>query len=179
MTVVETLDTAVTLTRSADGVRRLTGLIVPWDVEIVYAGAVESFAPGSLSAAEGQPVPLRFGHLADRGHEPAPVGVLERSADTDAGLWGEFRLLDSPAAANSVAAVEAGLVTGLSAEFRNLDRAGSGGQGRIRRARLHGAALVERPAYDGARVTSIRSLRPVWDSWHAWLTTLGPTQEGP
>jgi len=157
-----------------DGGRWIAGIAMPWDQPVTIGGRTEEFAPGGLTLRADRPVPLRYGHQSHQEGEPVPVGVVARSVDTDGGLWVEARMLDTPGALNAYAAVEAGLVTGLSVEFsRASGMRGRGGQGRVEDGVGNGVALTERPIYAGARITEVRARTPRLDAVRAWLDERG------
>lgn len=143
--------------RSADGTRWISGIAVPWDECITFDGDDEVFPRGSLRVAD-KPVPLRWQH--DR--IDIPIGVIDSWEDRDEGLWVDCRLFDTDDARGAWQAADAEIARGFSIEFDNEDPGpgitnGIGPQGRITRAVMYGLSLVERPAYEGARIESIRS----------------------
>jgi len=160
--------------RAGDDGRWIAGILMPWDQPVIVAGQPEEFAPGGLVLRSTRRVPLRYGHQTHHEGEPVPVGVVTRGVDTADGLWIEARMLDTPGAVNAYAAVEAGLVTGLSVEFsRASGLRGGGGQGRVHDGVANGAVLTERPIYAGARITEVRARTPRLDAARAWLDDRG------
>ena len=163
--------------RSAADGRYIAGLAVPWDTEITHRGQRESFAPGSLRADSGV-VLMRYGHLGTPSAMPVPIGEVVDTADTGDGLWAEARIADGPLSDQAYAAAAAGLVRGLSVEFRTRahGRARDGrdrGQGRITDAVMVGLVLTEQPAYAAARVTQVRAATPRLDAWRGWYRRCG------
>lgn len=143
--------------RSADGVRWISGIAVPWDEMITYAGGEEVFVRGSLVAAD-KAIPLRWQHDAI----DIPIGVVETTEDRPEGLWVDCRLFDTDAARGAWQSADAGIAGGFSIEFDNEAPGpgitnGIGAQGAVRQATMYGLSLVEDPAYEGARIESIRN----------------------
>lgn len=153
--------------RSEGGRQYISGLAVPWDVEILFGGKPESFAPGSLTQAPV--VPFRYAHRGMAEALPVPIGKLADASDTTAGLWVDMRLTDTAEARAVWAAADDDIVTGLSIEFQNRADHPPGGQGRVTDAILTAVALVERPAYQDARVTHVRARRPYMDDLNEWI----------
>ena len=159
----------------ADGGRFISGIAVPWNVEIAIRGRKESFAPGGLRIRGDDVVPLRYGHQSQDESFPMPVGRIVEAVDTDVGLWVEARMLEKPggglipAAEHAYALADQGIVRGMSVEFgRSSGMSGGGAQGRVGDGIMRGVVLTERPIYKSAGVTAVRARTPRLDSWIEW-----------
>lgn len=139
-----------------DGTRRIAGLMVPWDQRITHHGKPKLFAAGSVKASS-EPVPLRYQHLSAVDALPVPIGVLTEAVDTDAGLWGEFKVFSNASADAAYDAANAGLIKGLSIEVHEQPAASDG---TVTAAELVGCALVNEPAFAAARVTEVHARTP-------------------
>ena len=177
--------TAAAMRASADGATlTVSGLIVPWDVEVTVDGRPEVWRRGALDAQMATPagragVTLDVGHLSEPGAGPvpavAPVGRLTDTRADPAGQWASFRLEDSDAARTAWALARAGTLDSFSVFFVPL---GSGrdeaagrarridhrGRGEITDAVLLSVALTDRPVYTVTAVTAVtaaaRALHP-------------------
>ena len=155
------------------GIRWIDGLIVPWDIEIMWGGRPEKIAPGGLVHDRGgPPVPLRYQHLNQEGAIPVPVGVLHRALDIEEGLWGEFRIMAHPLAVGAYETVQERMIRGLSPEYVNRSAGArharqQTGQGTVTDGVLNGVALVHKPAYKEARVVNVRARTPHADKVRA------------
>ena len=132
---------------AAEG-RELRGLALPYGVETLFAGVRERFEPGSASST-GEAV-LNVHHREDRplAREPGTL-TFESRAD------GLYLRADLPATAESddaLALVRAGILTGLSLEFRADKEKMVAGVRVIERATVAGVALVARAAYKTTQV---------------------------
>ncbi len=161
------------LLRAANDVRWVSGIAVPWNDPISYMGEQEMFERGSL-IPQSEPIPLRWQH--DK--VDIPIGVVDSWENRDEGLWVECRLLDSDAANAAWQAAYEGLARGFSIEFDNMAPApgiasGFGAQGTVTRAKMVGLSLVENPAYERAKIVSVRDAeecaKPIMDLAEKWL----------
>lgn len=122
---------------------RLTGTLMRYGERA--SDRAEVFEPGSLEWPAGGVV-LRRQH--DRA---APIARMVPE------VRGREVVIDSPlpdttAGRDAAREVRAGLLTGLSVEFRAALQSHAAGERRIKRALLTGAGLVDSPSYAGSRV---------------------------
>ena len=122
---------------------RLTGVLLTYGERA--SDRAEVFEPGSLEWPAGGVV-LRRQH--DRA---APIARMVPE------VRGREVVIDSPlpdttAGRDAAREVRAGLLTGLSVEFRPALQSHAAGERRIKRALLTGAGLVDSPSYAGSRV---------------------------
>lgn len=137
--------------------RRLDGLALPYGVSIIApeTGAIERWAPGAFRAesrrwaSRGDGARLPF--LNRHGGEV--VGTIDELVDTPAGLRFRGELLETAAARDYAAQVDAG-ANGISVEYDMTSRGRrlSSGGTEYTDGRLFAIAGSHAPAYDGARV---------------------------
>lgn len=150
---------------TAQAVRRIEGIAVPYDTWARVPGGWERFTRGAFtdSIATNPRVPLLASHDADRW----PIGIAEQFDDRPDGLHVVWRIdVDDPAAAEALRKVEDGYLTGLSIGFMpdyrtddlTVDRDGMAWITR-HTARLLEVSLVSTPAYVGAQVTHVRCIQ--------------------
>ena len=128
-------------TRQSPG--RLTGVLLTYGERA--GDRPETFEAGSLEWPEDGVV-LRRQHNRQAPITRVVPEVRGREVVIDAPLP------DTAAGRDAAREVRAGLLTGLSVEFRARLQAHAGGLRRIKRALLTGAGLVDDPSYLGSRV---------------------------
>lgn len=133
--------------RAGDG-RTLSGLAVPYAVETKFAGRRERFEAGA-AVSTGEAV-LNLHHRIDRPLAREP-GTLRFESRAD-GLHMTADLPETAEANDALALVRAGVLRGLSVEFRADVERMAGGVRVIEKAMIGGAALVARAAYPTTRV---------------------------
>lgn len=105
--------------------------------------------------AKGRPVPVLWQHRSD-----TPIGVWEKLAEDDKGLFGEGRLLADAVsqAKEALALLKAGAVTGLSIGYwvRNSSYDEKTGIRTLTKLDLVEISLVTFPANDAARVDAVK-----------------------
>jgi len=119
---------------------------------------MEVFAPGAFARAAKAPdrVAFKYRHgeaLADW------IGRGMSFEETDEGLSGAFRVIQSAFGDQALALVDEGIMRGVSVGFAVLGREKRTPEGHVLRDRCHLAevSLVPVPAYDGAAITGRRS----------------------
>lgn len=140
-----TLQVAGRLTAADTGARTLSGVLLPYATPgRTSAGRVTASA-GSLTLPDDPgEVSLNIEHDYTR-----PVGRASGLTDTDAGLQARFLVANTRAGDDLLEEVREGLRTHLSVEVDDpVIRAG-----RLVGGRLTAAAVVVRPAFDGADLT--------------------------
>lgn len=179
---------------TTDSLTMLRGLAVPYGVETDIGWFMESFAPGSLgkSARESAAaLPLMLFHGAEGGGSPLPAGSIARWDEQDVGLYGEWRIADTPEAQNAARLAKDGHLNFMSVRFQPIrstwtfvdDPALSTAKDSVVRdeARLLETSMVTTPAYNGAAIQWVRSATPareraakrrVADEWRAELERL-------
>lgn len=162
-TFVELLDVEV---RDAGGGRHeLEGLCVPYNDPTRRAGPdPEVFRPGAFASAASAAAKIRLTEYhpgSDTGRRP--IGVATAFEERAAGLFGKFRFYNTPQGRAAWENAREGTYGGLSVGFV-ADRDVKTSAGReILSARLHHVALVDEPAYEGARVLAVRAASRVED----------------
>lgn len=126
--------------------RTLSGLLVPYNREGVYAGGREVFLAGAFGPSPSIEA-VNLQHVAGAVIATAPR--LEVRAD---GVHLEAELVVEPIGDVAVALVKRRSARGLSCEFRCVRDERAGGLRRIVEAELVGGALVDRAAYPDAGV---------------------------
>jgi hypothetical protein len=143
--------------------RTITGIAVPFDSEtqIAERGRVftERFAPGAFDASiakRGNRIPVLLMH-DDRA---LPIGKPVGFRSTADGLIMDARISDTTDGNDALTLVRDGVLSGLSVGFSVPD----GGETWtdtstrvITRANLHEVSVVNFPAYDDARIQSVRA----------------------
>lgn len=130
---------------------------IPYGVITHKAGArPERFRAGAFATAPANAGKIR---LRDANHakERLPVGVAQTLDDRQDGLYGEYRVYNTPEGRAALENVKEGVYTGVSVGFYAEDEDLVDGVREVRRAQLHHVSLVEEPAYDDARILAVRS----------------------
>jgi hypothetical protein len=148
---------------TGDG-RTLYGRAVPYHVVGDVGKFQERFLPGCFSrqlAASGTGhIKLYDAHDARLRGQPH-VGKTETLRDQPDGLYGEWRLFDTPAGNAALTMVKEGEITGLSIGFKPGEGGGSrkASDGVIERlsGHLDHVALTSEPVYAEAAVLAVRS----------------------
>lgn len=131
--------------------RRLSGIVMPYgEVSPTWRERFEAGAFGDVSAVD---VILNRQHDPSRPLARTGGGGLSLDDGADA-LRMAASLPDVAEARDAAALVAAGILRGLSVEFRAIDEADEGGVRVIRRAELRGLAVVDRAGYPGATVAA-------------------------
>lgn len=156
----QTLHLPYKLRAAADGT--LTGICVPYGEVSHFTehSGGERFVRGAFaesiavqSRSRSTKVRLKSLHS-----EAMPVGVATELREEDDGLYGTFRLYDTPEGRAARERAHDGVYGGLSIEFRPVDeQRGGDGVTEVRKAMLHAVALELEPAYEGAKVLAVRS----------------------
>jgi HK97 family phage prohead protease len=151
------------LTVTGDG-RLMYGRAVPYNVTADLGSYKERFVPGvfsrQLAAATNGFVKLYDSHetrLTGRAH----IGKTEELREQPDGLYGAWRIFDTPAGNTALTMYREGEITGLSIGFKPNPGAGSRktADGVIERlsGHLDHVALTSEPVYAGASVLAVRS----------------------
>lgn len=127
----------------------------------------ERFAPGAFTRSLEQTaskVSMFVQH--DRRAIPLARGLVDWQ-ETDGGLDGAFRLIDTSAADDALVAIREGVMDSFSVGFRGL-RAEQDGDTTVRtEAALLEVSLVTSPAYSGALVGGVRTADDLLDAWES------------
>lgn len=153
-------------TRESGGRHELEGLCVPFDQVTVKAGPQpEMFVRGAFAEIDAKVVgKIRLTDY-NHSHERRPVGVATVLEERAPGLWGRFRFYDTPEGRSAYENVREETYGGLSIGFYPRAEEIRGGIRTITSAALHHVSLVDEPAYDDARIVSVRSALQDYD----WL----------
>ena len=133
--------------------RSLAGALVRYgDVAVLPWGVRERIEPGAFGAdVVESDVVLNVHHDRSRPIARTQGGGLELTDGADA-LAMSADLPETREADDALALVRAGVLRGLSVEFRVLDERLENGTRVITRARLEGAGVVDKPAYPASKV---------------------------
>lgn len=142
--------------------RTISGLVIPWG-KIARSGFSKwKFAEGSLHWSSEARVKLNLNHNFDQA-----IGVGVRLQSTSQGLDGTYKIARGEEGDRALSLAEDGVLDGFSAEVYFDDEAGDEWQPDpsdesvrlVRRGTLRGTALTGFPAFDDARVTSVKASR--------------------
>ena len=142
--------------------RIVEGIVVPWGETSFMTPDPrgERFTAGSLTrsvAERGDRVKLFVTHDHDR----AVGRALAWDTEHRAGLWGRFRIAETPAGDEVLGEVAEGMLDAFSIGFRAIRaKRGADGAREILEAALHETSLCPTGAYDGARVLAMRTPTP-------------------
>lgn len=133
--------------------REVTGIAVPWDQEIVIGSYRESIAPGACEPIEN---PKLFSL-----HRSA-IGRLTAWSDTSEGWEITARISETPLGDEMYTLLRDGVIDRMSIGFEPVEHTetrGEDGSVTIRhtKVRIYEVSLVPFPAYDGAKVSAVRS----------------------
>jgi uncharacterized protein len=143
--------------------RIVGGIAVPYGQVSYVTGNPrgEMFLPGSVTRSVGKRKDtLKL--FMDHDHK-SPIGTLLRhDARRDDGLWTEWRIAETPPGDAALVQILAGMYDSFSVGFRTIkDGFGGDGAREIREADILEISLVALGAYEGARVTELRSPAPL------------------
>lgn len=158
----DTLERREFVIRAVDtDTRTVTGIAVPFDQEVRIAGwfddYFESVAPGACEAREGEPKAFWL-------HRQI-VGKATTYRDTDEGWEVSLRISETPTGDEVYTLAKDGVVDRMSIGFEPVEHTETvddDGRKHIRRTRINvrEVSLVPFPAYDGAKVSDVRSATP-------------------
>lgn len=143
----------------------LSGVVLRYGDTADLPWGRERFERGALAAGD---VLLNVQH--DRGRPLAryPGGGLELELGADA-VSMRATLPDTSDARDLAALVRAGVMRGLSVEFRPVDERIEAGVRVVSRAALTGIAVVDEPAYPDSQIAAMRAaMRPAPRRWRSW-----------
>lgn len=133
--------------------REFTGIGVPWNTEIEMFGGMwrEKFHPGSVENAETALILWR--------HDD-PIGRVTTAEETEDGMQITGKLSDTERGREAYQLLKDGVITRMSIGFEPLeytiDETDDTDAITYTRVRAHEFSLVPFPAYDSAKVTSVR-----------------------
>lgn len=154
--------------------RTITGLLVPWDSVADNGQGRWRFARDSINWTDVSRVKLNTEHTSTL------IGVATRLQPGRAGLMGTFKLGRSPEADRALQDAEDGILDGFSVEvdFEHPDSVDRDPADRsvnlVRNSILRMAALTGTPAFDDARLTSVKASRNQGGSMPETGTTTAP-----
>lgn len=146
-------------TQGGDG-RTVTGIAVPYGVEQrIDDNLVETFARGAFANQLRAPhrVKFSYGHMSQNGKLIGRATLLREDAS---GLYGEFRVSDTPAGNEALALIRDGALDELSIGFQSgQDRRLANGTIERMTAHLGEVAIVMQGAYGrNAMVSAVRAV---------------------
>lgn len=163
-------DTSLAFRDDASGRRYAAGIVVPWGIRMLNTdtGEWEQFTEGAFDeffergSAEDLDIYFRMRHKSDPSSHI--VGRAVKAENRPEGQWVEFRMATDDKSLDVWRQLNDRTLRRLSVEFLNLDPTVAVNddphqpQGLVTRAAMLGTAVVERPFYPDATVTSTRSL---------------------
>jgi HK97 family phage prohead protease len=140
--------------RDADR-RIIMGSVVPFGVPTKIGAYTETFARGAFDGVEPSAVPLLVSHQ----HAGLPIGRTLTLTNGETALVGEWQLSQTRDADEVIALARDQVPLGLSVGFQPVEDRWSSDRTRVVRvkARLGEVSVVGVPAYEDARVTSVRA----------------------
>jgi HK97 family phage prohead protease len=134
--------------------RIIAGPLIPYDTPTRIGGYTESFARNAFDGADPAEVPLLVSHQ----HAGLPIGRTLTLTDEPSALMGEWQLSETRDADEVLALARDQVPLGLSVGFAPLEDRWNSDRSRVVRvrARLGEVSIVGVPAYEDARVTSVR-----------------------
>lgn len=155
----------------------IEGICVPYGRVTTRVGPVpEVFERGAFGdlAASGAKVKLTdYNHSRQR----VPVAYSERFEERAAGLWGRFRVNNTPEGRSAVENAQEGVYAGLSVGFIARKHEMRAGVRHVLDARLDHVSLVEDPAYLEAEILAVRGAQP-WREQYSWVLDSLPEISG-
>lgn len=142
--------------------RTITGLLIPWGKVAQSGFSGWRFLPGSVAYSESSISRIKLNRRHDR-HDL--IGVATRLQSGKAGLTATFKIGRGPEGDKALMSADDGVMDGLSAEI-DFDAEAGDGYDRdpadpsvnvVYRTTLRGAALTGNPAFDDARITSVKA----------------------
>jgi len=143
--------------RTSEDRHYIEGICVPWGTRTDRVEVPEVFDRGAFPGLVEDRVRVK---LTDYNHSPSrvPVGYSTTFEDRPEGLFGRFRLNNTPegrsAHENSADGVYGGLSIGFIARAHKM----IDGVRHVTHARLDHVSLVEVPAYENAVITALRGV---------------------
>lgn len=158
MTAVESrLFPSVLEVRAGGDGRTISGLVVPFG-EVFEAGQLrERFVKGSFARTIAERGPSRVKLLQQHDEDSFPIGAATVLREDSGGLYGHFRIATTPRGDEALALIKDGILDGLSVGFIPIASRNNGGVTERTEVSLRHVGLVDDPAYNTARVHSIRS----------------------
>lgn len=144
--------------------RTVCGILVPWDVPTrINAQLTEGFRAGAFDKQMERPfrIPFALGHLGPNGTMGGKaVGRMMNLRNDKAGLYGEARVSETEAGDELLTLLRDNVLGDLSIGFRDMKPQAPDSDGVTWRtsANLTELAVVIVPAYEGAQVTSVRTV---------------------
>ncbi len=131
--------------------RTISGQLVPWDTIGHTSAGPTRFAAGSVALPEDL---SRVKLLRDHNREN-PIGYLIDSHSTDGGLFGTFKIPETPAGDTALLEASEKLRDGLSVGVTLSDFAHSADALEVAGSHLNEVSQVALPAFDDARALSV------------------------
>ncbi len=140
----------------ADGKREVAGIGVPFNSPIDIYGVREQFAPGSVQPSEGTKLFWRHSE---------PIGKVVESSNKDDGWHHRAVISKTPLGDEAYTLAKDGVVDRFSVGFEpieHLEEKADDGTVTIThtKVRVREVSLVPFPAYDDAKLTSVRAAEP-------------------
>jgi uncharacterized protein len=152
--MIEIRTARIALELREDG-RTLVGRVMPYNTETRIGGYAERFVPGAFADADPTQVPL----LALHNRDSLPIGRAITLTDGPLGLDAELRVSQTRLGDEVLELVRDGAATGLSVGFLPVEDRWNAKRTLVERvrARLVEISITAFPAYNDARITSVRA----------------------
>lgn len=136
--------------------RTIEGIAIPYDVtiDLPAQGIKERIARGAFGTPES--VPLFLEHSWFRSGDPRSIGEVNFFEDGPSGLGVKAKLNHSARATAAYKRALSGELNSFSAAFNSIEDKNEGNVVVRTKADLLEVSLVQKPAYEGARVTQVR-----------------------
>lgn len=143
---------------------RITGIAMRYGDRAAIGEFREEFAVGALRFDD---VTLNVMHNPER-VVARSNGTMQLRNASDA-LHVEARIVDTQDGQDAIKLIDAGVITGMSVEFRCLEDSFTGNLRRVEKADLLAIALVDRPAYGETAVALAKRWRKMHKVRRRWL----------
>jgi HK97 family phage prohead protease len=159
--------------------RTITGLLLPWGKVANNGFAKWRFTEESVSWSEVNRIKLNLDHDSS---SASLVGVATRLQSGSRGLMGTFKVGRGPEGDRALEKAEDGILDGFSVEvdFEDFDSWQPDPTDEsvrlVRQSTLRGVALTGTPAFDDARLTSVKASRDSNQKGHPMTATAGKGQ---
>lgn len=139
---------------SEDGLGVVTGIVIRYGDVATFPWGTEEFKAGAFGSLDGKVI--KANRMHQRSQPLGRTGANLIITDSPEAMRAQLTLPDTASGRDASAELRAGLLTGLSLEYRAVKEVSQGTHRIIETARMGGFGVVDDPAYPGSKV-SIRS----------------------
>lgn len=158
MTAVESrLFPSVLEVRAGSDGRTISGLVVPFGEVFRFGSLRERFVRGAFTRTIAERGASRVKLLQQHDEDSFPIGVATALREDSAGLFGDFRIAKTTRGDEALDLVKDGILDGLSVGFIPIASRANGDVTERTEVSLRHVGLVDDPAYNSARVHSVRA----------------------